>query len=277
MSNIWHLATVDIPDKDDYSSLGTLSDLDIENLRLYTYDLEQLETRFKGFEAPSYFGKHEIVSGIERIMDDPTVMSTKEVVPLKDKVAKLRTTTKKLSTDRERIRQWWNDSLYLGYGHNRQMSLSMGVQVPQMTTKSLLYTGYKYTVIAFLTTTLFAYFYLLNPDSVLILTVLLLVLMVVFFGVTGLKYLKTGTVEGILKQVAIVVLETMSGQGPLKSSIKNVGLHVMDDKGRYYVSCTNLPTEENNLFIQALQELLDPIENPRYLLVHHSKFLGRIK
>ena len=277
VSNIWHLATVDIPDKDDYSSLGTLSDLDIENLRLYTYDLEQLETRFKGFEAPSYFGKHEIVSGIERIMDDPTVMSTKEVVPLKDKVAKLRTTTKKLSTDREQIRQWWNDSLYLGYSRNRQMSLSTGVQVPQMTTKSLLYTGYKYTVIAFLTTTLFAYFYLLNPDSVLILTVLLLVLMVVFFGVTGVKYLKTGTVEGILKQVAIVVLETMSGQGLLKSSIKNVGLHVMDDKGRYYVSCTNLPTEENNLFIQALQELLDPIENPRYLLVHHSKFLGRIK
>ena len=45
----------------------------------------------------------------------------------------------------------------------------------------------------------------------------------------------------------------------------------------FFVSCCNLPTEENNMFIQSLQELLDPVGNPRYLLVKHNKSLGKTK
>ena len=70
VSNIWHLATIDFPDKKDFSMFGTISDNDMDALRMYTSDLVQLDTRFKGFEAPSYYGNHEIVSGIERILDD---------------------------------------------------------------------------------------------------------------------------------------------------------------------------------------------------------------
>ena len=279
VSNIWHLATIDIPNENEYSESSTLTNIDIDNLRIYTYDLEQLVTRFEGFEAPSYYGKHEIMSGIERIMDVPN--NTQEVISWKDRVKILNATTKKLSTDRGQIRQWWKDALDLGYNRGRikQMGLSTGVRAPRMTTNALLFKGYKYMVISFLTTLFAAYVCLIRsgicPPAFTSAVVFLI--MAMFLGIMGVKYLKTGTVEGILKQVAIVVLETMSGQGNLKSSIKNVGLHVMDDKGRYYVSCTNLPTEENNLFIQSLQELLDPIDNPRYLLVHHSKFLGKIR
>ena len=45
VSNIWHLATYD-------PKFGN-----------YSYDLTQLATRFEGYEAPSYSGNHEIVSG----------------------------------------------------------------------------------------------------------------------------------------------------------------------------------------------------------------------
>ena len=278
VSNIWHLATVDVPDKNDYPTFGIVSEIDIENLRLYTYDLDQLETRFKGFEAPSYYGKHEIESGIERIMGSPNAMPLPEAARLKEKLTRIKNITAMLASDREQIRQWWKDALYPGYG-NRPMNLSNGVQVPKMTTKSLLFTGYKYMFITFLTVVFLLFYYLGNTiiflPPVFIFIALLTVILCV--GIMVVKFIRTGTVEGVLKQIAITILETMSSQDLLKSSIKNVGLHVMEDHGRFFVSCSNLPAAENNLFIQALQELLDPVENPRYLLVKHGSFWGKVR
>lgn len=277
VSNIWHLATIDFPDEKDFSMFETMSSNDMDVLRIYTYDLEQLATRFKGFEAPSYYGKHEILSGIERITDDLDHSPLSGEAFLKGKITRLKEVTKTLSTNRELTRQWWKDALYLGYGNGKQMNLSTGVQVPKISTMSLLYKGYKYRVALLLTMILTAYFSLLQVLPFFIPTVAALVSIVVVLGVYTVKYLKTGTVEGVMKQIAVTMLETMSSQGLIKSSIKNVGLRVAEDKGMLFVSCSNLPAEENNLFIQALQEFLDPVDNPRYLLVKHSKFMGRIK
>ena len=148
-----------------------------------------------------------------------------------------------------------------------------------MTTKSLLFTGYKYMFITFLTVVFLLFYYLGNTiiflPPVFIFIALLTVILCV--GIMVVKFIRTGTVEGVLKQIAITILETMSSQDLLKSSIKNVGLHVMEDHGRFFVSCSNLPAAENNLFIQALQELLDPVENPRYLLVKHGSFWGKVR
>jgi hypothetical protein len=44
-----------------------------------------------------------------------------------------------------------------------------------------------------------------------------------------------------------------------------------------FVTCTNLPADENNLFIHALQEFLDPIDNPRYLLIRRGSSFGRFR
>ena len=273
VSNIWHLATFDFPDQDDFSKFGTISDNDIENLRIYTSDLVQLATRFKGFEAPSYYGNHEIMSGIDRILDDP---SCREAT-LKKRMDRIKENTLKFAGNRAQIRQWWNDALYLGYGQNKAMNLSTGVQVPRLTTKSLLFYGYKSMILSFLAMVLTLYYILSRVFPFYFLTALALVAVAVFLGFMTAKYLKTGTVEGVMKQVAITVLETMSSQGLIKSSIKNVGLRVTEIQGSVFVSCNNLPAEENNLFIQALQELLDPIDNPRYLLIKRSKFMGRVK
>jgi hypothetical protein len=105
-----------------------------------------------------------------------------------------------------------------------------------------------------------------------------LAVIAVLQGILFMRFLKTGTIGGVLKQVSIVILETLSAQGLIRTSLKQVGLKVQEDnEGMTYVSCSNLPAEENNLFIQALQEFLDPVENPRYLLVRNSTFLKKIK
>lgn len=276
VSNIWHLASIDFPENKDFSMFGTISDNDLENICLYTYDLIQLSARFQGFEAPSYYGKHEITSGIERILDAPKNNPMIEA-PLRGKVENLKALTQKLAPNREQTRQWWKSSLYLGYGNRKQRRLATGVQTPAMTTKSLTYKGYKFIVSSFLVTVLVAYLILLRVFPPLLLSVLTIGAVAVFLGWIGTKYLKTGTVEGVLKQVAITVLETLSSQRWIKSSIKNVGLHVTEDDGALFVSCSNLPAQENNLFIQSLQELLDPVDNPRYILIKRDKLLGKVK
>ena len=273
VSNIWHLATLDFPDKKDFSMFGTISDNDMDALRMYTSDLVQLDTRFKGFEAPSYYGNHEIVSGIERILDDPSYRE----VALRKRTEKLKDNTLKLAKNRELIRQWWNDALYLGYSRNKAMHLSTGVDVPRLTTKSLLFYGYKSMTLSFLAIVFTVYHLLSGVIPFIFLTAITLIVVAVFLGVMVAKYLKTGTVEGVMKQISIAILETMSSQRLIKSSIKNVGLQVTENHGSIFVSCSNLPAEENNMFIQTLQEFLDPVDNPRYLLIKHSKFLGKIK
>ena len=91
------------------------------------------------------------------------------------------------------------------------------------------------------------------------------------------RFLRTGTIAGVMKQIAIVILETLAAQGLIKTSLKQAGLKVTDEQGLMFVSCANLPAEENNLFIQALQEFLDPVDNPRYLLIRNSRFLKKIR
>ena len=240
VSNIWHLATVDT------------------QLDGYSYDLVQLAARFEGFEAPSYFGRHEIVSGIERVIE-----------PVQ--IGALPTPNLSLAQNRERTRKWWNDALYLGY-NKRPMGLSTGIDAESLTVRTLRYTGFLYYVIPILT------FAMLIPRFPVPVQILAWVVVAILLGIIFLRYLKTGTIVGVMKQVSIVILETLSAQGLIKTSLRQVGLKVQDDgQGLTYVSCSNLPAEENNLFIQALQEFLDPVENPRYLLVRHSTFLKKIK
>ncbi len=238
VSNIWHLATYD-------PKFGN-----------YSYDLTQLATRFEGYEAPSYSGNHEIVSGIERVLM-PNPLGVPE-------------TNIALAKNRDLTRRWWKDALFTGYGNTPPIGLSTGVQAEALTVRSLRYTGYMYYIWLLLPLAVFL-FYLPNPVRGIVAVIALLV------GIIAWHFCRTGTVEGVMKQIAIVILETLSDQGLIKTSIKQVGLKVHDEKGELFISCANLPADENNLFIQSLQEFLDPVENPRYLLVRHTRFLKKIR
>lgn len=244
VSNIWHLAVWD-------PILG-------EN----TADIAQLKARFEGFEAPSYYDKHEIVSGIDRILGS-------SVIPLQLRIQRIRDSSLTLAKDRELIRKWWQDALYDGFG--RRSGLRTGVETEAVTLRTLRYVSLKYIILAVLS--LAGALLEVSP----FLSILCLIGLAGFLSVAFFRFLRTGSVSGVLKQVSRVILETLAARGNIKTSLKQVGLTVTGEKGILYVNCANLPAQENNLFIQALQEFLDPIDNPRYLLVKHDKFLGRIR
>ena len=69
-------------------------------------------------------------------------------------------------------------------------------------------------------------------------------------------------------------LHVVAAQGLIKTSLNNVGISVFERLGQIYVSCANLSSGENKLFMQAMQEFLNPIDNPRFLLVKHGMFMN---
>ena len=278
ISNIWHLASIGLPSNKSLSEIlftPITTDLDQrDETNSLFYDYNQLTKRFEGFEAPSYYDKHEICNGLER------VLSKKKVNKLisergESAFTALNRETLQLAKNREQTKQWWDNALNLGY-NNAQMKLRTGVETETMHLRTLTYNGYRQIInsIFWLMMSIIFSVPLRNAFGFYVDGIIVIVFLFIFARIS-LKYLKTGSVAGVMKQIAIVMLETLSYHGCIKSSIKNVGLNVNQDEDGVYVSCANLPTEENNLFIKCLREFLDPVENPRYLFIRHGSFLGQ--
>ena len=278
ISNIWHLASIGLPSGKSLSEIlftPIMTDIDQrdESNSLF-YDYKQLSKRFEGFEAPSYHGNHEIRNGLERLFTTKTI---NELIREKGEKAfnEMNRRTLELAKNRAQTKEWWNNALNLGY-NNAQMKLRTGVEAEKMNLRTLTYNGYRQIVNAmfWLMLSIVLSVPLRSAFGFCIDAVIIIIFLLIFVWI-GVKYLKTGSVAGVMKQVAIVMLETLSYHGYIKSSIKNVGLNVNQDEDGVYVSCANLPTEENNLFIKCLREFLDPVENPRYLFIRHGSFLGQ--
>ncbi len=278
ISNIWHLATIAIPQDTDgfispFSKIKTDIDVREENDAIW-YDLNQLSKRFDGYEAPSYFEKHEIVSGISRVM--PLNNVGRLISKYRGKARDiLNSQTTKIALDRQQTKQWWKDALYLGYNKSFN-KLRTGVEAETKTMRTLCYTSYKEIVegIMWMFLSVVTSIPLHERIGIPILGICILIFSFLLLRVY-LKFLKTGTVAGVMKQIGIVMLESLSYEGLIKTSLKKVGLSVeKNNSGSIYVSCANLPTEENNLFIKCMQEFLNPVENPRYILIKHEKYMN---
>ncbi len=278
ISNIWHLATIGIPSEKSFSEIlftPITTDFDQKDeVNSLFYDYKQLTKRFEGFEAPSYYGRHEIRSGLERLF---TSKEVQKLITEKGEKAfnEMNRRTLEFAKNREQTKQWWNDALNLGY-NNSKMTLRTGVETEKFNLRTLTYNGYKQILnsIFWLMVSIICSVPMRHIYGLYVVGIIIVVFMFIF-GNIGLKYLKTGSVAGVMKQIGIVMLESLSYQGYIKSSLKIVGLEVTQDEEGVYVSCANLPTEENNLFIKCMREFLDPVENPRYLFVRHGNLLGQ--
>ena len=278
ISNIWHLASVRIPKASDMFDLQffkeAVSDTQFNSLAPDFYDLQQLTKRFEGYEAPAYAGSNEITSGIDRVFSLKTFY--KNIGQFGDYAITIHNDkVKSLAPRRNLVKEWWDKSLVLGYG-NSAMSLSVGVDTPKHTVKTLTYTSYLvvlYSILCLSFPILYSLYYTNNKFFLLLGLIILTIVLLNLF----IKFLKTGTIVGVMKQVAIVHLETLAYLGYIKTSLKMVGINVKKTEDGIFVTCKNLSTEENNLLIKCLQEFLNPIENPRYVLVKPDTFLGFIK
>lgn len=277
ISNIWHLATVSLPQETKFIQNALFEDninlSDFENYEGF-YDIYRLQKRFEGFEAPSYYKNHEITSGTDRILT-PDFMN-KIYCHGQKAFTDLNKLSISIAKDREQTKKWWDEALYSGYNKN-VMTVCTGIQSPFLTTKTLIYSGYKHEFVSMaLTFGAILYFIVTGGLIYPVVLGLWLLAFIIGMGYIFAKFLKTGSASSVMKQIAIVHLETMWQIGLIKTSLKQIGIKV-SDKEQLFLSCSNLPTEENNLLIKSMQEFLDPVNNPRYILVRESKLLKTIK
>jgi hypothetical protein len=90
-------------------------------------------------------------------------------------------------------------------------------------------------------------------------------------------FLRHGSIAASMKQVGKVVLKTMV-QADLIETRAGLLRVVAQKQGYGFVGCSlkGGTTRERSVFLEALEELLGPIENPRYALVRKTPLLGRL-
>lgn len=88
-------------------------------------------------------------------------------------------------------------------------------------------------------------------------------------------FIRYGPVAVSMQKIGRALLESLVQTGDIQTPLHHMGVKVEKLEGGYAAcSLSGATTYEKSIFLDALQEILDPIQNPRYLLVRRSSILG---
>jgi superfamily II DNA or RNA helicase len=236
-------------------------------------DWETMTRRFKAFVGPSRLDS-VIENGFERLALGDPPFTEKRIQEINEETARQ-------ALDREALERRWEEALGRGEGHRMVLEFE--------TPAGAMPRGYVFTdaikaairegfFIAGTVLSLFHY----RADGEAGLRILLLMLA----GASALaalaslpSFLKAlwltlrhGSVAGSLKQIGKALLKSLA-----HCEILRTGLHKMrvktfkGDFDKVVCRLEGGTTYERSLFLDALHELLAPIDNPRYLLVRKSR------
>lgn len=279
VANIWHLASIKILNSwEELKQKIPVNNEEAEpNIQLFDYI--QLCQRFKGYEAPSvYQNPVSIENGIERLFPQNFNAKIQTFLPKPTEAdfTALNKDTIKYAADRNLTKNLWQQGLIKPYNAPQQ-SLRQGVSTRIRKENFYYRAGYFYILSCWL--------FLLILPAVLFaqqgafrLSVLLLAAFCAVMVKPTLRHLRCGSPEKIIRQIGIVILETLSAAGQIKTSLQRINIECITNRmdGSIFFSAANLSPEENNLLIKSLAQVLDPIENPRYIFVRKG-ILGVFK
>ncbi|WP_424244580.1 superfamily II DNA or RNA helicase [Elusimicrobium posterum] len=260
VANIWHLVSVkNLNFMDTLKALapGAAATREEErDLGNYTYDFMKAVQRFQCYEGPTYAEPYSIESGIFRLG-----LNVNDI--LEEKISLPNSRSKALGADRQATARAWEKAFSDGY-NNAEVRHGLEVKTPRKET--FVFSGTMRYVLFFYATVAVVVAISLGQLGSLALFIGLL-FFIIMMAKPLYRFLRCGSVEGTLRQVARCVLETMYSMDIVKSNIKTVGIHITEqEKGKYFFNFANLTHEENNQLVKALREVLEPINSPRYII-----------
>ncbi|MEE4000408.1 DEAD/DEAH box helicase family protein [Tenacibaculum sp. FZY0031] len=261
---IWHLACIDTSDE------------------FGGRDFEILARRFNAFLGISNNEKAVITSGIGRLQL-PINFIDNDIQQQNKK-------TLELSTNRSLIAQRWKKATSHGTGVSKELTFfnEKNKQYPKQ--KKLYYQDIvKYTVgeiivglSFFLPEFIIKNFNVLLQKGIVYFLFALSSALGLTFGYKIYKsvqlYVYFGLIHKKIAKMATAILESLHELNHLTTLINEIQINTeLLAKGN--VSCTILGANryESTLFIKALDELLQPIDNPKYLLIKTSWFRRKLK
>ncbi|NVK07752.1 MAG: DEAD/DEAH box helicase family protein [Tenacibaculum sp.] len=261
---IWHLACIDTSDE------------------FGGRDFEILARRFNAFLGISNGKKAVITSGIERLQL-PTNFIDEDIQQQNKK-------TLELSKNRNLISQRWTNAISNGKGIIKELTFfnEKNKQYPKQ--KKLYYQDIvKYTIgeiiiglSFFLPEFIIKNFNVLLQKGIIYFLFALSSALGLTFGYKIYKsvqlYVYFGLIHKKIDKIALAILESLYELNLLTTPLNDIQVQTqLLAKGN--VSCTihGANRYESTLFIKALDELLQPIDNPKYLLIKTSWFRRKLK
>lgn len=273
VSHIWHLVSVQTYSIADRMAAWTTMNI-LENDEA---DFNKVKRRFDGYEAPTLYKPYQIQNGIERCLFDKLDKFYQNLA-VQDYLKQL--TQKMLSYSRETTRQAWESGLFDGTGMGTA-HLKIGLKTPIFHPKAFTYIDGFAARLA--SACVIPYVFLQNISgrapigwNMSMLTLGIGGFVALMLPAT-LRLIRTGRPDGILKQISLVILETLFEMNIISTNPKMSSLVVHKTTDGYYISADTLSLRDNNIFMQSLSEFLNPIENARYLLVRKNAVLRFLK
>lgn len=272
VANIWHLATVApanggvLAEAVDKLNWGELADEAWDGLS----DAALLARRFRAFDGISNGGSTLIESGIGRLGLD-----------MHQDIRLTNSRTLAAASDRQDVARRWSASLGAGIARARVRETAAPNYAPRVPAWSDTLQAVCWSALAAAT---FAV-----GENVLQASDAGLTLMGIGFvaGLAGLPKLaraarliwRNGSMEGSLRQVGRVVLETLCRAGLASEAEARDGRFDVRTSldGRKDVVVCGVSRSTERLIMQAIAEVLGPVQNPRYLLVRHSRLGWRTR
>ena len=263
--NIWHLACID-------PTIPTGGN-----------DFDLLKRRFRGFVGVSFKDEAGIENGFGRLNLPPDIH-------VQDVAAEKNMEMFALAADRESLKQRWSDALATGVKLEEEIKIPFLEKQPYRPLKSLYF---KKTIANLMATLGFS---LLCYSEVIVRAILKkatkikslhdLYVFLTVFGVLGVilfsrqtyktlrLYIKYRDIGKDVLQIGNALLNSLIKAGAIRT--ENSALKVntsIGPWGEVYCHLEGGSTFEKSTFINALQEILAPLNNPRYLIIRKSRFL----
>ncbi|NNE36370.1 MAG: type III restriction endonuclease subunit R, partial [Rhodothermales bacterium] len=94
------------------------------------------------------------------------------------------------------------------------------------------------------------------------------------FYTTAKLFFKHLPVDGTIHQIGLALRDTLCGTGIIDNSAARLKVKSYTVGSDVYVSLDGGTFHEKSVFADCMEEILGPIENPRYLVIRHDTFFG---
>ena len=267
MANIWHLATIEKPPANLVAELNEwLNWRGLEEGDQFASDLALLDRRFQTFEGVSNGESVAIENGLGRL-------GLSGVTGLEQSNAR----TLALAHDRRAIAQTWRRSL----GGASPLARAHETASPNYAPRILAWSDtLRWLIVSAISAAIFAAAEALQGYDTLANLALLgmtaagaaFMAAVPFLLRACWLFARNGSVEGSLNQVGRVLLLSLNKAGLMSDSELHMARFTVNtaETGRYDIVLRGVPRATERVALEALAEILGPVQNPRYLMVRTS-------
>lgn len=268
VATIWHLCSIKFLNL--YEQIKTMlpktsvNDSELLEADDFICELAALAKRFEGFEAPSSDKPSVIRSGISRILNVQKVLSKRAIPSYWNK------NSLAACADLSAIEKSWEDALKDPYD-NPELKLTSELALDKIKNSFWSFANLTYILMFNSVIALIVYGNGLQRCGIYGAIAAFSLFSFLSFRPT-LMWIRCGNPNRYMRQIARTVIETLSAMDIVKTRLDSIAIKSETIGEATYLRVANLPQDETNIVINAIREIMDPIENPRYIIVRQRNW-----